>query len=205
MRPPRPVVARASELGVAARAAAALVAALALGACGDDAAETPTADTAADDDAADVVEVDTGPDGFIPPLERVSKITFRLGGVAQTFDVGGRADYVVNDKQLKISANRGTRKLEIDILPIEPLVVGTWESGATSEVGVRLCYNDGSGQVQLSQCAIGFTHESTAYALTLTQNDGPGEFVEGTFSATLASPDGSVLELTEGVIEVRHR
>lgn len=200
-----------SLLRIVSLLAAFALTALASG-CGDDAASpagdtattadtTTGADTAAVD-AADVAEV------FVPPLEKVSKITFKLGGVNNTFDVGGRAFYVAGGddaKLLKLTANLGTRKIEINILPVEPFAVGNWSDSVFSEVGVVICYNDGSGAAELPSCPAGsFTHESIAYDVTVTTNNGPNSRVEGTFSATLQDGAGGLLEVTEGVFDLRH-
>lgn len=188
-----------------------LLAVLALAsACGDDAA-TPGGDTATASDTAsadDVASADAAAEVFVPPLEKVSRITFKLNGVNNDFDVAGGAFYVAGGddaKLFKVSANKGTRKIEINILPVEPFAVGTWSDSVFSEVGVLICYNDGTGAVELPSCPVGFTHESIAYDVTVTTNNGPDSRVEGTFTATFQDSVGGTLELTEGVFDVLHR
>ncbi|TNF23843.1 MAG: hypothetical protein EP329_26455 [Deltaproteobacteria bacterium] len=168
---------------------------------GDDVATADAADATAD--AADVVALDT-----IPPLEKISKVTFKLGGVNNTFDVNGEADYIPTDesgKLFKIAADKGLRKLEISLVPVEEYVVGHWADYEFSEVGVQICYNDGSGLAQAPGCSVGFTHGSIAYDITISENGGAGSYVQGTFSATLQDSDGNTLDLTEGVFDVKHR
>jgi len=176
-------------------------------ACGGDDAhdgDAATADAAdGAGDADDAVAADT-----IPPLEKISKITFKLGGVNNTFDVNGEADYIPTDetgKLFKIAADKGLRKLEISLVPVEEQVVGHWADYEFSEVGVQICYNDGSGLAQAPGCSVGFTHGSIAYDITISDNGGAGSYVQGTFSATLQDSDGNTLDLTEGVFDVKHR
>jgi|GEM_PF-2841551 len=179
--------------------------------CGDDGASSGD-DTATSDDttASDVTTdtADTAAADTIPPLEKISKITFKLGGVNNTFDVNGEADYIPNGdpgNQFKISADKGTRKIEINVLPVEEFVVGHWNDTEFSEVGVLICYNDGSGVRELPTCPVGFTHESIAYDLTISENNGTGSYVQGTFTGTLQDADGNTVDITEGVFDVKHR
>ncbi|PKN59458.1 MAG: hypothetical protein CVU56_00055 [Deltaproteobacteria bacterium HGW-Deltaproteobacteria-14] len=180
-------------------------------ACGGDGG-TSDADTAAvdgtDATASDVAGDTGGAVDTIPGLEKISKITFKLGGVNNTFDVNGEADYIPNGDPgslFKISANKATRLIEINILPVDEFAVGSWSDTEFSEVGVLICYNDGTGVRELQACPVGFTHESIAYMVTVADNNGPGSYVQGTFSGTLQDADGGTLEITEGVFDVKHR
>jgi len=168
---------------------------------------TRSGDPDAVDTGADIIASDVS-DAYVPPLEKISKVSFKLGGVNNVFDVNAEADYIPNGDPgslFKISANKSTRKIEINVLPVAAYAVGSWSDSEFSEVGVLICYNDGTGVRELQQCPVGFTHESIGYALTITSNNGVGSYVDGTFSGTLTDPDGVTLEITDGTFDVKHR
>ncbi len=156
----------------------------------DDAAATDTTGT-------DVKEV------FIPPLEKISFIEAKFAGVKTKFDFNGRADYIAVDQNLKMSAGLSGRKLEINIAPIDKFNVGKWTDTDEGEVGVVICYYDG-GLVAggAPGCPEGFSHGSVLYDLTLATNNGPGSRLTGSFSATLRTPAGEEIEVTEGNFDV---
>lgn len=170
------------------------------GGTADDDAATSDDTVAGDADGAAQDAVDT-----IPPLEPISKLTFALEGVPNTFDDDARVIFAEADQILKITATERNRKIEINLFPVTARAVGNWNFNEPSEVNVLICYHDGSGAQQLSQCPIGFSHESIAYDVTISSNEGPGEFVEGTFSATLQDAQGTTLEITDGVIDAKYR
>lgn len=188
-----------------------LALALPLAACGDDGA-APAGDTTAAGDtvAADATSADAtdASDVYIPPLEKVSKITFKLNGVNNVFDVNGQADHIASGDPgnlMKIFATKATRKLELNLLPVDEYVVGHWSDSEFSEVTVLICYNDGTAPQELPTCQVGFTHEAIAYDVTIAENNGVGSYVTGSFTATLQDVLGGTLEVTDGVFDVKHR
>lgn len=205
-----------SFLGVLALAAALVP--LACG--GEDSESDATADVSADasgdlggPDAAtvdvsgsDIAGADAAAEVFIPPLEKISKIAFKLGDIPYSFDRGAGADYVPGDSLLKVSADgKELRKIEIGFAPIDPFVVGNFDDTDSSGVTVIICYNDGVTLAQAPGCPDGFSHSSTLYKATLTENNGEGSRVVGTFEATLEDANGLSTSLTEGTFDVLHK
>lgn len=147
-------------------------------------------------------------DVYIPPLEPIARIEFKLMGIKQVFDLNARADYIVVDQNLKLSAGKSMRKLEINIFPIEPFTVGSWDESDGGEIGVLICYFDAQSldpAIQAKPCAVGFSHASVAYTVTLDKNNGPDSWLQGTFTATLKDTLENYIELEEGVFEVLHK
>jgi hypothetical protein len=148
----------------------------------------------------------TEPEVVIPPLQKTPKVTFNIGGVPQTFDLNARAIYVNADKLLKIEGGKGVRKLEINIAGVDITTVGGWKESDLTEISVAVCYYDGSNKPFVGGAcggdAGGFTFIATAYDVIIDKNNGPDSYVEGTFSSTMESANGEVLEFTDGVIDV---
>ncbi|MEZ4265228.1 MAG: hypothetical protein R3F39_02530 [Myxococcota bacterium] len=160
------------------------------------------------DIAGDTASDTAGPDAevFIPPLEKISKIAFKLGGISNSFDLGAGADYIPADSLLKVSAGKGTRKIEINFAPIDPFVVDNFDDTDSTGVTVIICYFDGvTPQPKAPNCPDGFSHSSTLYKATLTENNGEGSRVVGTFEATLEDAQGTKSQLTEGTFDVLHK
>ncbi|MEC9071553.1 MAG: hypothetical protein VX938_04200, partial [Myxococcota bacterium] len=124
--------------------------------CGVDDGES--ADATADAGASDSGPAqNTGPEVTPPPLEQVSKIDFKLGGTPQTFNLNARADYVSSTSTLKVSAGSGNRKVELNVGPIDPFVVGAFTDTDATEVVVTICYYDGVSEGQAPSCTVGFS------------------------------------------------
>ncbi len=198
-----------------------LAAALAPLACGGEDAE-PVVDAAPDataDASGDLGGQDANPDApgdaagpdaevFVPPLEKISKIAFKLDGIPNSFDLGAGADYIPGDSLLKVSAGKGTRTIEIGFAPIDPFVVDSFSDTDATGVTVTICYYDGvTPQPKAPNCPEGFSHSSTLYKAALTENDDgdEGGRVVGTFEATLEDAQGATTSLTEGTFDVQHK
>lgn len=166
------------------------------------------ADAGATDAGADTA-VDAGPiepDVYIPPLEPVSKIDFKLNGLQQSFDLNPRAIYVTADQMLKISAGRGAGKsIEINIAPIDPYTVGQWNESDGTDVTVTICYSDGLNPGEIDPCPVGFSHAGIAYMVDLESNNGAFSRVKGTFTATLKDALDEQTLITEGAFDVQHK
>lgn len=165
-----------------------------------------TASDAGVDDAGGATEPDDP--GPFPGLEPISKIEFKLAGIPNTFDVNARADYVFADSNLKISGAASGRKIEMNFLPIDQFVLGDWNDTDGSEVVIVVCYHDGSANQTPPDgagCSVGFSHASILYSGSLTNNNGPGSRVIGTFAATLLDAAGTQLEISEGSFDVLHK
>ena len=151
--------------------------------------------------------VDVEEDTFIPPLEPISRVEFKLAGQTLVFDLNARGIYIGSDKQLMIIGEKGTAQIEIRIGPIEPFVVGSWNESDGAEIGVAVCYNDGISPLPepLAPCQVGFTHVSIEYTLTLDDNNGPDSWLRGTFTATLEDVNGDTIRIKDGLFEVLHK
>lgn len=160
-----------------------------------------TPDAGGDQGPPDVEE-----DVFIPPLEKVSKIEFMLGGIKQTFDLNARADYIATDQNLKIQAGGGARKLEINLAPIEPFTVGQFTDTDSSDTVVIACYYDGGVNVipEGSGNCGGFSHVSSLYDVTLDEYNPQGRVI-GSFTVTLENQLGETVQISEGVFDVAHK
>ena len=154
---------------------------------------------------ADVDGVDACKAKAAPPLEKIGKITFTLAGVPNTFDLNARADYISSDTMLKISGASGTRKLELNFAPIEPLSVGQFSDTGTSETVLTVCYYDGGAVTESPGCAVGFSHSSSLYTAVIDEWNGIGASVVGTFETTLNDAGGSTLAITDGVFDVKQK
>lgn len=179
-----------------------------------DGAEPDGADEDAGGGEPDASEADAGadaepgpepepePDG--PPLEPIRSIRFTLNGSPNVFDLNARADYILVDKNLKLSAGKGNRKIEINFQPIEAFTVGTWsDTDFESTVTVDVCYFDGFSGEESPGCTIGFSHSSISYTATLeTFNGQKGLPVVGKFVTELQDLAGNVITLTDGSFDV---
>ena len=170
--------------------------------CGID--DQPTPDVLADTGAGADDAGPTGPEVAPPPLEKVSKISFDLNGIPQSFDLNARADFIGSTNTLKISAGAGSRKVEINIGPLEPAVVGAFNDTDTSEIVVTVCYFDGVTETQAPDCTVGFSHSSIGYSVELTEHQNPGRVI-GTFSSELQNAASEPAEITNGVFDVQHK
>ncbi len=172
-------------------------------ACGsDDGDDGDVAEDAVEDIAEDTTPQDTT---YVPPLERITKIEFKINGVKNTFDLDASAIFVAAEQQIKIKASKSLRKLEINLLPITDTAVGQWLDSELSEVGVLICYNDGGTPGELSQCPVGFTHESIGYDVTIAENDPTTGFMSGSFTAVMVDANGDTLQFTDGEFDVKRR
>jgi hypothetical protein len=159
----------------------------------------------ADSTASQDVEVpDWGPETAPPPLEQVSNISFDLNGIPQNFNLNARADYISSTSTLKVSAGFQSRKIELNVGPIDPTVVGAFADTDTSEIVVVLCYYDGVTETQAPSCTVGFSHSSISYALELTEHQNPGRVV-GSFSTELENSAGDLTQITNGTFDVQHK
>ena len=143
-----------------------------------------------------------------PELEKISTVTFKLGGIPNTFDLAAQADYQESESRMVISASDGSRKLEINLAEVEPYTVGTWSDSDDSEVSAVLCYHDGTANQTPPEgagCSVGFSHASILYTLVIDENNGDGFRVIGTFGATLIDAMGGQVEFTEGAFDVLHK
>jgi hypothetical protein len=141
-----------------------------------------------------------------PPLETIPAIKFTLGGVPNVFDLNARADYISAESMLKVSGASGTRKIELNFVPIETLIVGAFSDTDTSETVLQVCYFDGLEPVEKTPgCAVGFSHSSTLYDAVIDQWNGIGSAVIGTFEVTLETASGSTLAITDGVFDVKQK
>jgi hypothetical protein len=141
-----------------------------------------------------------------PPLEQVGVIKFTLAGVPNVFDLNARADYISAESMLKVSGAYGTRKIELNFVPIETLIVGAFSDTDTSETVLQVCYFDGLELVEKTPgCAVGFSHSSTLYDAVIDQWNGIGSAVVGTFEATLETAAGSTLAITDGTFDVKQK
>ena len=168
-----------------------------------------------DEDASGGEGGDAGPGDatFEPPpapaLEKISIIEFKLNGIPSTFDFAAQADYQESEKRFVISASGDEgRKIEINLAEVEPYSVGVWSDSDDLEVTPVFCYYDGTQNQTPPQdagCSVGFSHASSLYNLEVSENDGVGFRVTGSFTATLLDAMGGQIELTEGTFDVLHK
>jgi len=158
---------------------------------------------------------DGGPTVVVPPLQKVSKIEFVLGGVNQVFDIGASAIYVNADKMLKISGGKtGGRKIEINIAgdDIQQKTVGSWtDVDISSNATAAICYLDNNNSVApvadplCGGDAGGFSHSSSTYNVVVDENNGPSSYVVGTFEGVVADSQGNAVEIIDGTFDVLHK
>ena len=163
----------------------------------------------------DVSADDGGPTVVVPPLQKVSKIEFVLGGVKQVFDIGANAIYVNADKMLKISGGKtGGRKIEINIAgeDIQQKTVGSWtDVDISSNATAAICYLDNNNSVApvadplCGGDAGGFSHASSTYNVVVDENNGPSSYVVGTFEGVVADSQGNAVEIIDGTFDVLHK
>ena len=118
--------------------------------------------------------------------------------------------FVLSPAALAISASSSTdaRKLEINILPVEDFSVGVWSDSGEEETAVAVCYYDGTADPMPPEgagCAVGFSHASILYTVEMTDNNGVGSRIGGSFSTTVMNTAGVELQLTEGTFDVLHK
>src|SRR5262249_32741671 len=103
-----------------------------------DAAGPSDADAVAED--APVPE-DKGP---LPELEPLDKAVCTIDGNKIVFTSNKSANYVVKDKDLRITMDKGALKIEISVSPLDDLDVGHWTSKEAGDVNVAIFYDDGT-------------------------------------------------------------
>ena len=133
-----------------------------------------------------------------------SEILFTLGGVATTLGQSAFATFDAGDRRLTVKASQSLRSLEIRFEPANATVSGAFSSEVFNPIKVLVCYDSGQSPADFSDCE-GFTHRSTAYAVTVTRNDGPGGRFEATFTATLEDQNTDTIQLQSGQINVKYR
>ena len=116
---------------------------------GADGTDSPDASGGDGDDATD--GSDTSEDTYEPPeLEPLDKAFVNVNGEKIDFTSNKGANYVVSDKDLRITMDKGQTKIEISISPIEEFDVGVFASTEASDVNVRIFYHDGSPLVGMA-------------------------------------------------------
>ena len=169
-----------------------------------------TADAGSSGEDAGQAPEDAGPEEVAPHpgLEPISRIDFKLNGIPNTFDLAAMADYSEAENRMVISASDGSRKLEINLAPVDPFSVGVWSDTDDTETGVAVCYHDGTlneTPPDGAGCSVGFSHASILYTLEIGTNNGDGSRVTGTFSTSLIDSQGGQLDFTEGTFDVLHK
>lgn len=139
-----------------------------------------------------------------------SKLTFRLNGTAQTFDLDAKATWDKTSRELVISGERGTKSLALLLRPIDFDGTGSWTetSSAVTGTGATICYDSGAAAsgVTVGKCSDDFTHAGTRLSISITVNDGSsGGRVKGTFEASLEDSSGASATITDGVFDVAIR
>jgi hypothetical protein len=156
------------------------------------------------------VTADVGPEPVAPHpgLEQVSRIDFKLSGIPNTFDLAAQGDYQGGESRMVISGSDGLRKLEVNLAPVELYTVGSWSDTDDSDIVAVFCYYDGTANQTPPEgagCAVGFSHASTLYSMTIDANNGDGYRVTGSFEATLMDAFGGEIAFTEGTFDVLHK
>lgn len=175
---------------------------------------SPTEDTTSPDqtqlpDITDTTSIDQAdttvelPPLDIPPLEKPAKawVTITGGmfsGEKISFTSGKSANYVVKDTDLQIGMAKGMYLLELHFQGIEEGVVGHFTSAEPGSVAVLILFNDGTNE----QTEVQWEFQASAYDVTLDAFEAVGGRVQGSFSGTLQSEGGEVLELTDGYFDV---
>lgn len=156
-------------------------------------------DTGAPDASdADVVETaDTN--------EPESQVVFTLNGATTTFDQSAYASFDGAERALIVKSSKSTRDLEIRFQPANATVSGTFSSEVFNPVKVIACYDSGGSAGAVDNCPGGFTHQSSAYEVVVTRNDGPGGRFEATFTLTLEDENRDTIQLLNGQIGVKYR
>ena len=139
----------------------------------------------------------------IPPLEKPAKAWVTItggpfGGDKVSFTSGKSANYVIKDTTLQVAMAKGMYLMEVHFVGIEEGVVGAFNSAEPGSVTVEIVFNDGTNEDPEVQ----WEYPSTAYNVTLDLFEAAGGRVQGTFSGTLTSAGGEVLELTDGYFDV---
>ena len=177
--------------------------------CGVDLLEdgaTPTAGLGGSTGAASgVTEPQDG--GPSTPAAATSGFSFRMSGIIQDFDLAAVAYWDKTESRLFIGAEKNQKRVLIQLSGVEGDISGSWpvEDDPTG-ARVIVCYDDGVDDSSPDgDCPEGYTHASTVYDVTVSQNDGPGGRVKGSFSATLESSTGAQVQFTDGVFDVAYQ
>ncbi len=161
-------------------------------------------------DAGDIVQGDSfevAPDLTpidIPPLEKPAKAWVSImgglfAGEKVTFTSGKSANYVIKDSDLQIAMAKGMYMLELHFVGIEENVVGHYTSEEPGSVTVMILFNDGTHDQTVTQ----WKYQTKTFDVTLDAFEAVGGRVQGSFSGTLQTEDGSeTLELTDGYFDV---
>ena len=135
-----------------------------------------------------------------------SEVIFTLNGVTSTFDQNAFVQFDPGARTLTVKASKSTRNLQITFAPANATLSGTFSSDVFNPVKVTVCYNAGGGVAgTFSRCEAAFTHESSAYSVQITKNEGTGGRFEATFEATLLDKNTDAIKLEDGQVGVKYR
>jgi len=159
------------------------------------------------DDGGDTDVVDTS-DGSetTDTVNLASEVIFTLNGVTSTFDQNAFVTFDAGARTLTVKASKSTRSVAIQFAPANATLSGTFSSEVFNPVKVTVCYDAGGGVAgTFSRCEGAFTHESTAYSVQITKNEGAGGRFEATFEATLVDKNTDAIKLEDGQVGVKYR
>jgi len=149
-------------------------------------------------DTPDATSGDTGEVADAPATEQ--QITFRIGGETIVMNQSAFVAFDDGSRTLTLRAARSTRQLRILFENSRSTLTGRYTDTEFSTVRVVVCWNDGGAAQTFDRCPAGFTHQSSAYVVDITQNPGPNlpGRVEGTFSATVNDENGDPTSILDG-------
>lgn len=151
-------------------------------------------------DAGDATGSDGG-DSSAP----TAQITFKIDGVAETFDQTAIADFDAGKKLLTLRASKSNRELRILLENARATATGHFASDVFSTTKVTVCYNDGGAPQVFDRCPDGFTDQSTAYVVDISSNAGAGSRIVGTFEATVNDENGDATAIVDGAFSLNYR
>lgn len=148
-------------------------------------------------DATDTTDTDV--------VSTTSQLLFTLNGTVVSFDQNAYAEFDAGARRLTIRASRNNDFLELYLQPSTATVDGSYSSEVFNPVRLIACYKGVGPTASSLDCPAGTTHQSSAYAINITRNDGTGGRIVGTFSLTVRDTNSDTLTLSGGQIDVRYR
>jgi hypothetical protein len=178
----------------------AFTAVLLLGAasCSDEPASNDDATDSVDTDDAETAETDTG------PISKPTTLSFTFNGIADTFKVNATADYTASSRSYALMAQRSERSIQILIEPTELGAKDTWTDQSVANGRVTICFNNGGTAGEFLDCDENTVFTAKSYTLTISENGGPGGYIEGTLSATMIDRFNDVFPI-DGQFVLLHR
>ena len=157
----------------------------------------PTPDVAPPDEGPPPPPEDTKPPVELEPLDETEMV---LDGEKIVFTSNQSAHYIETENDLRILMDKGLRKIEISLKPLEEFDVGHWTDQQAGDVNVTIYYHDGSPLPAGAQ----FKFVSVNYDVELLKFQAKGGRVKGTFSGSFTGDGGATtIPFTDGYFDVQ--